>query len=51
MSCTPCQRRRQMLVEAKERGGVKGLIKAVPAVLKDAVKNPPQMVKKEKPNG
>lgn len=50
MSCTPCQRRRQMLAEAKERGGAKGVMKVIPAVVKDVVKNPPRMVK-GKPNG
>lgn len=51
MSCTPCQRRRQMLAEAKEKGGAKGVMKIIPAVVKDTVKNPPQLVRKGKPNG
>lgn len=45
MSCTPCQRRRQMLTQAKEKGGAKGVLKIIPAVVKDTVKNPPRLVK------
>lgn len=45
MSCTPCQRRRQMLAEAKERGGAKGVMKIIPAVMKHTIKNPPRLVK------
>lgn len=43
MTCTPCQKRRQMLADAKKAEGLKGVVKAIPAVVKDAVKNPPTM--------
>lgn len=43
MACSPCQKRRQMLADAKKAAGIKGVVKALPAVVADAVKNPPKL--------
>lgn len=44
-SCTPCQKRRQMLADAKKAQGLKGIAKVLPAVAHDVVRNPPRLVK------
>lgn len=43
MACTPCKKRRQMLADAQKAAGIKGVVKAIPAVIRDTVKNPPTM--------
>lgn len=43
MSCTPCARRRKMLAEAAKAQGMKGVAKAIPAIVRDTVKNPPKL--------
>lgn len=46
MACTPCENRRRMLADAGKRAGVKGVLKALPAVVRDTIKNPPDIRKK-----
>lgn len=36
--CSGCERRRKMIKEGYEKGGVKGAVKAVPAVVRDIIK-------------
>lgn len=43
MTCSPCQKRRQMLADAKKAEGLKGVVKALPAVAADTIKNPPKL--------
>lgn len=51
MACGPCEKRRQMLAEARKQAGVKGMVKALPSVIKDTVKNPPRFIREDKRNG
>lgn len=48
MACGPCEKRRQMIAEARRNGGIKAVLKAVPSVIRDTVKNPPKLVDKRK---
>lgn len=41
--CFSCQMRRKMLAEARKAAGIKGVVKAVPTVIRDVVKNPPNI--------
>lgn len=43
MACGSCEKRRQMLAEARKQAGVKGVVKVLPKVLRDTVKNPPNI--------
>ncbi|MDH0869745.1 hypothetical protein [Agrobacterium pusense] len=47
MPCSSCEKRRQMLAEAKKRDGLKGMIKELPAIVRDTVKNPPNIRKRK----
>lgn len=47
MACSSCEKRRQMLAEAKKRDGLKGVVKAVPAIVRDTIKNPPNIRKRK----
>ncbi|MBG6211694.1 hypothetical protein IWQ49_006385 [Labrenzia sp. EL_126] len=46
MACGSCQKRRQMIAEARRKAGVRGVIKASPAIVRDTIKNPPRIGKK-----
>ena len=43
MACGSCEQRRKMLADARKKSGVKGVVKAVPNVIRDIVKNPPNI--------
>ncbi|QQM29306.1 hypothetical protein JET14_13320 [Martelella lutilitoris] len=43
MVCAACLKRRKMIEEARKREGVKGVLKIAPAVIKDTIKNPPNI--------
>lgn len=43
MVCAACRKRRKMIDEARKREGAKGIAKIVPAVIKDTIKNPPNI--------
>jgi len=49
MACSSCEKRRQMLAEARKQAGLKGVVKALPKVMRDTVKNPPNI--RNKRNG
>ena len=49
MTCGSCEKRRQMIAEARKQGGVKGAVKALPRIARDVVKNPPKL--SDKRNG
>lgn len=49
MTCSSCEKRRQMLADARKKAGLKGVVKALPAVMRDTVKNPPNI--RNKRNG
>lgn len=40
MPCRPCQARREMLATAKTKGGIKGVVKVLPAVVVHMVRKP-----------
>jgi hypothetical protein len=50
MACSSCEKRRQMLAAAKKNAGVVGVIKALPSIVRDTVKNPPN-IRRVKRNG
>lgn len=37
-----------MIAEARQNGGIKAVVKAVPSVIRDTVKNPPKLRDKRK---
>lgn len=41
MPCGSCEKRRQMIAEARKKGGVKNVVKALPRIVRDVAKNPP----------
>jgi hypothetical protein len=41
--CDPCRKRRELLAQVRKQQGVKGVLKAVPTVIRDVVKNPPNI--------
>lgn len=43
MACSSCEQRRKLLAEARKKAGLKGVVKAVPTVIRDVVKNPPNI--------
>ncbi|CAN7390915.1 hypothetical protein [Neorhizobium sp. LjRoot104] len=43
MACSSCEQRRKMLAEARKQAGLKGVVKAIPTVIRDVVKNPPNI--------
>ncbi|MGV1985602.1 hypothetical protein ACQZ5N_03210 [Agrobacterium sp. 22-221-1] len=45
MACSSCEKRLQMLAEAKKRDGLKGVVKELPNIIRDTVKNPPNIRK------
>lgn len=45
MACGPCEKRRQMIAEARKQAGAKGVLKVLPKVARDVVKNPPNIRK------
>lgn len=45
MACGPCEKRRQMLADAKRKDGAKGVVNAIPKVMRDLIKNPPNIRK------
>lgn len=45
MPCGPCEKRRQMIAEARKQAGAKGILKVLPKVARDVVKNPPNIRK------
>lgn len=45
MACGPCEKRRQMIAEARKKAGAKGVLKVLPKVARDVVKNPPNLRK------
>lgn len=47
MACSSCEKRRQMIAEAKKRDGLKGVVKELPNIIRDAVKNPPNIRKRK----
>lgn len=49
MACSSCEQRRKMLAEARKAAGLKGVVKAMPTVIRDVVKNPPNI--RNKRNG
>lgn len=51
MACSPCEKRRQMLAEARRQGGAKGVLKVLPKVARDTIRNPPRFVREDKRNG
>lgn len=50
MACGPCEKRRQMIADARKKAGIKGVVKALPSIVRDTVKNPPN-IRREKRNG
>jgi len=44
--CGPCQQRRQMIAEARQSAGLPGVMRALPMIARDIVKNPPKIGKK-----
>lgn len=51
MACGPCAKRRQMLADAQKAGGVKAVVKTMPTVIRDTIKNPPKFTREDKRNG
>ncbi len=49
MPCGSCEKRRQMIAEARKQGGVKGVVKSLPKIVRHFVNNRP--VIKRKSNG
>jgi len=49
LGCFTCQARREMLAAARKEAGLKGVVKAIPSVIRDTVKNPPKL--RDKRNG
>jgi hypothetical protein len=45
MACGPCEKRRQMIAAARKQAGAKGVLKVLPKVARDVVKNPPNIRK------
>lgn len=45
MACGSCEKRRQMIAEARKQAGAKGVLKVLPKVARDVVKNPPNIRK------
>lgn len=43
MACSSCEQRRKMLAEARKKAGLKGVVKTIPTVIRDVVKNPPNI--------
>ncbi|MDO9417021.1 hypothetical protein [Pararhizobium sp.] len=50
MACGSCEKRRKMLADARKQG-VKGVVKALPTVARDILRNPPRFTREEKRNG
>lgn len=49
MTCSSCEQRRKMLADARKAAGLKGVVKTIPTVIRDVVKNPPKL--RDKRNG
>ncbi|WP_153315475.1 hypothetical protein [Agrobacterium tumefaciens] len=47
MPCSSCEKRRQMLAEARKQAGLKGVVKELPNIIRDTVKNPPNIRKRK----
>lgn len=45
MACSSCEQRRRMIAEARKQTGLKGVIKVLPKIAADTVKNPPTIRK------
>ncbi|WP_168990514.1 hypothetical protein [Aureimonas flava] len=45
MACKPCAQRRAMIVEAQRKGGLKGVVKVLPAVGRHLVAHPTKRAK------
>lgn len=41
--CGPCGRRRKMAADAYRRDGLPGVVKALPAIVRDTIRNPPNI--------
>jgi hypothetical protein len=48
MACGPCEKRRQMIAEARKKAGIKGVVKSLPMIARDIVKNPPNIRNKSR---
>jgi hypothetical protein len=51
MACSPCEKRRRIIAEARKKAGFKGVIRIAPAIVRDTVRNPPSIMKKGKSDG
>lgn len=49
MPCKSCEERRRMLREAREKDGIKGVVKAMPAVAKHIIRQKPITIRDRKP--
>lgn len=43
MACGSCEQRRKILADVRKKAGLKGVAKAIPSVIRDVVKNPPNI--------
>ena len=43
MACKACRKRRQKMADAYRQEGVKGALKALPAVVRDTIQHPPHI--------
>lgn len=49
MPCKSCEERRRMIREAHEKDGIKGVLKAAPAVAKHIIRQKPITIRGSKP--
>lgn len=47
MPCKSCQQRRRLLAAGYAKGGIKGAVKAMPAIGRHLVSNPPKLKGKD----
>lgn len=48
MACKSCEERRQMIASAYKAGGVKGVVKATPAIASHLYRHRPAIIRKSK---